>query len=330
VHGARGGGRERAAAGSCEAPRVPPRTFDELLARALAHARSHGRPVMGVAAAEDGCALGAAHDAWKMGLITPVLVGDPREVARAAKDEGVDVSKWRVIASPDPVESCRRAVELVRKGELDLLMKGKVQTADLMRAALDRENGIRAGTLMSHIAMLSTPEFGRILCMSDGGIVLNPTLEDKVGIIQNSVDAMHRLGWDCPKVAVVCAFELVNPRMQPTVDAAALAKMNERGQITGCIVDGPLGFDNAINEVAAERKGIRSPVAGKADLVIFSEIDVGNVFYKALAFMTGTSEHAGVLVGAKVPIVMASRSDGAEIKRNSIAAGVVIAQARKD
>jgi len=311
----------------CDAPRVPPRSFEELMERALRCAREQGPSVMGVAGAEDACALAAAHDAWKLGLVEPVLVGDPDAVARAARGEGVDISRWRVVKAADPVASCRAAVELARKGEVSMLMKGKVQTADLMRAALDRETGIRAGSLMSHIAMLSTPEFGRILCMSDGGIVPAPTLEQKAGIIQNSVGAARKRGWDCPKVAVVCAFELVNPKLQATVDAAALAKMNERGQITGCTVDGPLGFDNAISEQAAASKGVVGAVAGKAELVIFSDIDVGNVFYKALAFMTGGSEHAGVLVGAKVPIVMASRSDGAEIKRNSIAAGVVIAHA---
>jgi phosphate butyryltransferase len=183
---------------------------------------------------------------------------------------------------------------------------------------------------MSHLALIWTPTFGRMLAMSDGGIVLGPTLEQKVDIIVNAVDAMHKLGWECPNVAVVCALEQVNPAMPQTVDAAALAKMNDRGQITGCVVDGPFGFDNAISEVAAERKGVKSRVAGKADLVTFADIDVGNVFYKALYFMTEGVQNAGVLIGSRVPIVMPSRADGPETKRNSIIAGTVIAQALRE
>ena len=306
-----------------------PRSFDELQKRALEYAREKGKARLGVAAADDSCALEAAHDAWELGIIEPILVGDPGKVKKAASEENVDVSKWRMVESPDPVTSGRIAIELVRKGEVDFLMKGKLNTADLMRAALDKDTGIRAGTLMSHIAIVSTPEFGRLLCMSDGGIVMSPTLDDKVDIIKNAVDAMHKMGWECPNVAVVCALELVNPKMPQTVDAAALSKMNDRGQIKGCVVDGPFGFDNAISDVAAERKGIRSPIAGKADLVVFSDIDVGNVFYKALYFMTDGVQNAGVLVGSKVPIVMPSRADGPDTKRNSIVAGAVIAQATR-
>jgi len=303
-----------------------PRSFEDLKERALEYVREKGKARIAVAAAEDSCAIEATHDAWELGIIEPTLVGQPAGIKKAAAEAGVDVSAWKLIESPGPVESGLRAVQLVRNGEVDFLMKGKLNTADLMHAALDKETGIRAGKLMSHIAIVSTPEFGRLLCMSDGGIVLQPTLEDKVQIVQTSVAAMHGLGWACPKVAVVCAIELVNPKMQQTLDAAALSKMSDRGQIRGCLIDGPFGFDNAISEVACERKGIKSPIAGKADLVLFSDIDVGNVFYKALYFMTDGVQNAGVLVGAKVPIVMPSRADGPDTKRNSIIVGAVIAQ----
>jgi phosphate butyryltransferase len=308
---------------------APPRSFDELRETALRLGRERGKPRLGVAAAEDSCALEAAFDAWKLELIEPVLVGDPERIGRAAAAAGADVSSWTVVPSGDPVGAARKAIELVRGGEVDFLMKGKVQTADLMRAALDKETGIRAGKLMSHIALLWTPHFGRLLCMSDGGIVLKPDLEKKAEIIRNAVDAMHKLGWECPKVAVVGSLELVNPEMPHSVDAAALAKMNDRGQIGGCVVDGPFGFDNAVSEVAAERKGIVSPVAGKADLVTFADIDVGNVMYKALSFLTEGARTAGVLVGSKAPIVMPSRADGPDTKRNSIIVGTVIAQASR-
>jgi phosphate butyryltransferase len=304
-----------------------PRSFEELKKRALDYAKEKGKAHIGVAAAKDSCALEATHDAWELGIIEPILVGQPAGIRKAAAEAGVDVSAWKLIETSGPVESGIRAVELARNREVDFLMKGKLNTADIMHAALDKETGIRAGKLMSHIAIVSTPEFGRLLCMSDGGIVLQPTLDDKEQIIRNSVAAMHGLGWECPKVAVVCAIETVNSKMQQTVDAAALSKMSDRGQIKGCVIDGQFGFDNAISEIAAERKGLKSPIAGKADLVIFSDIDVGNVFYKALYFMTDGVQNAGVLVGAKVPIVMPSRADGPDTKRNSIITGAVIAQA---
>ncbi len=306
-----------------------PRNFDELKQKALAYGHEKGKARLGVAAAWDACALEAAYDAWQTGIVKPVLIGVPDLIQGAAEDAGVDVSRWELIEAPGPVESTHLAVELVREGKVDFLMKGKVNTAVLMKAALDKETGIRAGKLMSHIALVWTPSFGRILAMSDGGIVLAPDLEKKADIIRNAVDAMHKLGWENPKVAVVGALEQVNPAMPHSIDAAALAKMNDRGQITGCVVDGPFGFDNAVSELAAERKGIVSPVAGKADLVTFADIDVGNVFYKALYFMTEGVQNAGVLIGAKVPIVMPSRADGPDTKRNSIIAGAVIAHASR-
>jgi phosphate butyryltransferase len=308
---------------------IPPRSFDELREKALEYGRALGPARLGVAAAEDACALEAAHDAWTLKLVEPILVGDPDRIRAAARSAGVDVSSWKVVETSDSLASAARAVELVRSGEVDFLMKGKLQTADLMRAALDKETGIRAGKLMSHLAIVWTPTFGRLLAMSDGGIVLSPGLEEKADIIRNAVDAMHKLGWECPNVAVVGALELVNPKMPHSIDAAALAKMNDRGQIPGCVVDGPFGFDNAVSEIAAERKGIKSPIAGKADLVTFADIDVGNVFYKALYFMTEGVQNAGVLIGSRVPIVMPSRADGPDTKRNSIVVGTVIAQATR-
>jgi len=307
------------------AGQAPPKSFDELKEIALDYGRKHGRAKLGVASAADPSVLEAAYDAWKLELVDPVLVGRSEEIKKVADQAEIDVAPWRVVEAAGPEACGAKAVELARHGEVDFLMKGKMQTAILMRAALNRETGIRAGGLMSHLALLWTPKFGRILGMSDGGIVLHPTLEDKVGIIENAVDAMHKLGWECPNVAIVGALELVNPEMPHTIDAAALAKMNDRGQITGCLVDGPFGFDNAISELAAERKSIESPMAGKADLVIFEDIDVGNVFYKALCFMADGVRTAGVLVGSKVPIVMASRADGPETKQSSIIAGTVIA-----
>jgi phosphotransacetylase len=307
----------------------PPTSFDELKERALEYGRKHGKARLGVAAAWDPVALEAVHDAWKLELIEPVLVGDRELIDKAAEEAGADISRWTVIEAEGDIASARKAVELVRMGKVDFLMKGKVNTADIMRAALDKETGIRAGKLMSHIAVMWTPSFGRLLCMSDGGIVPAPTLEQKADIIRNAVDVMHKLGWDNPKVAVVGALEKVNPALPHTVDAAELAKMNQRGEITGCIVDGPFGFDNAVSEIAAARKGVTSPIAGKADLVIFGDIDVGNVFFKAMSFMTDVAKTAGVLIGSEVPIVMPSRADGPETKRNSIVVGTVIAHSQK-
>ena len=308
---------------------APPRSFDELKSKALEYGRAHGRARLGVAAAWDPVALEAVHDAWKLELVEPVLIGDRELILKAAAAAGADISQWTVVEAEGDIESARKAVELVRTRDVDFLMKGKVNTADIMRAALDKETGIRAGKLMSHIAIMWTPTFGRLLCMSDGGIVPAPTLEQKADIIRNAVDAMHKLGWETPLVAVVGALEKVNPALPHTVDAAELAKMNQRGEITGCIVDGPFGFDNAVSELAAARKGVTSPIAGKADLVIFGDIDVGNVFFKAMNFMTDVAQTAGVLIGSQVPIVMPSRADGPETKRNSIIAGTVIAHSQR-
>lgn len=305
----------------------PPKSFDELKARALEYGKSRGPARLAVAAAADVCALEAAYDAWELGLVQPVLVGQTDEITSTAERAGVDVSGWSVVSSDDPVTSAAKAVELVREGEADFLMKGRVNTAALMRAVLDKERGIRAGKLMSHIAIMEIPVLGRLICMSDGGIVLSPTLDEKADIIRNAVWAMHHMGWECPKVAVVCALEQVNPAMPQTVDAAILAKMNDRGQITGCVVDGPFGLDNAISEVAAKRKGVKSPLAGKAELLIFHDIDVGNVFYKALYFLAEGVKCAGVLVGSKVPIVFPSRADARDTKRNSIVAATLISHA---
>lgn len=308
----------------------PPGSFEELKARALEYGKAHGKARLGLAAAWDQVALAAMHDAWKLDLVEPVLIGESGLIREAASKAGAEISTWRVVEADGDVASARKAVELVRAGEVDFLMKGKVNTADVMRAALDKEAGIRAGKLMSHIGIIWTPTFGRLLCMSDGGIVPSPTLEQKADIIRNAVDAMHKLGWEMPKVAVVGALEKVNPALPHTVDAAALAEMNRNGEITGCIVDGPFGFDNAVSETAAERKGVTSPIAGKADLVIFGDIDVGNVFFKAMNFMTDVAQTAGVLIGAQVPIVMPSRADGSDTKRNSIIVGTVIAHAHKE
>lgn len=308
---------------------TPPRSFDEIRDRALELAGTHGKARLGIAAAWDPCALEAAKDACDLGLVEPVLIGDRAMIEEAAADLGQDISSWEVVEADGPIGAATRTIELVRSGGVDFIMKGKIQTADLMRAALNRETGIRAGRLMSHLALLWTPTFGRLLGLSDGGIVLSPDVEKKADIIRNSVDAMHKLGWENPRVAVICGLELVNPAMPCTVDADELANMSRNGQITGCVVDGPFGFDNAISEVAAERKGVKSPIAGKADLVIVPEIEVGNVLYKGLVFMTEGVRTAGVLLGARVPIVMVSRSDGADAKLNAIAVGAVIAHASR-
>ncbi len=223
----------------------PPRTFDEIRERALRLAGERGRARLGIAAAWDPCALEAAKDACDLGLVEPVLIGERGMIEAAARELGLDISSWEVVEADGPLGAAAKTIELVRSGDLDFIMKGKIQTADLMRAALNRETGIRAGKLMSHLALLWTPTFGRILGLSDGGIVLSPDVEKKADIIRNSVDAMHKLGWECPNVAVICGLELVNPAMPCTVDADELAKMSRSGQITGCVVDGPFGFDNA-------------------------------------------------------------------------------------
>ena len=221
-------------------------------------------------------------------------------------------------------EAARLAMRLARDGEVDVVVKGAVPTATFLRAALDREVGVRTGRLLSHVGVYDLPGFGRLLLVSDGGVVVAPDLYQKAEIVQNAIDVAHRLGIGEPKVAVLAAAETVNPKVPATLDAASLSKMAERGQIRGGIVDGPLALDNAISESSGRQKGIRSPVLGMADVLIVPDIEAGNLLGKAMLYLGG-GEMAGVVVGGRVPLVVTSRSGSRATREVSIALGVLLA-----
>lgn len=277
--------------------------------------------VIAVAAAEDEPVLQAVTKAKELGLCDAVLVGDEEKILSLLKELSLE-NTFKIIHEKNPSKAAKIAANLVREGECDILMKGLVDTKSLLRAVLDKETGLATGNLISHIAAFEVPGYDRMLFVTDAAMNTYPGLKEKVGILTNAVSFVKSLGVDTPKVAAICAVEVVNEAMQATVDAAMLSKMNDRGQIKGCIVDGPLALDNALSVEAAEHKGIKSPVAGHADILLMPNIESGNVLYKALTYTT-ESKSGGVLLGAKAPVVVTSRADSFESKVNSIAMAVL-------
>ena len=279
------------------------------------------RRVIAVAAAEDEPVLQAVTKAKELGLCDAVLVGDEEKILSLLKELSLE-NTFKIMEEKNPAKAAKIAANLVREGECDILMKGLVDTKSLLRAVLDKETGLATGNLISHIAAFEVPGYDRMLFVTDAAMNTYPGLKEKVGILTNAVSFVKSLGVDTPKVAAICAVEVVNEAMQATVDAAMLSKMNDRGQIRGCIVDGPLALDNALSVEAAEHKGIKSPVAGHADILLMPNIESGNVLYKALTYTT-ESKSGGVLLGAKAPVVVTSRADSFESKVNSIAMAVL-------
>jgi phosphate butyryltransferase len=300
--------------------------FGDILKLAKRISRRH-RPRVAVAGAHAPIVLDVLCDAAGQGFAEPLLFGDEAKIREIASEQRLSLSRCDIINVKDPTAAARRASESARSGDADVLMKGNVTTATLMKAALDDEIGIKSDRLMSHVAVFEVEGFDRVMLMSDGGIVIEPDLAQKVEIVTNAIGVAHALGLSMPKVALISAIEVVNTKMKSAVDAAIIAKMADRGQITGAIVDGPFGFDNAISPEAAIAKGVRSPVAGKADILIVGHADVGNVLYKSLSYFLGTRcKMAGVIVGARVPMVVVSRADTYEARLNSIAIACVLSQ----
>jgi phosphate butyryltransferase len=295
--------------------------FNELMERAK---NLKEKMVISVAVAEDAHVLEAVDNANKAGICDAILVGDEDKIKEVANSKNIDLGKYEIIDSKDHSKAAAKAVQLVKDKKAHLLMKGKLHTSVLLKAVLNKEAGMRTGRFLSLVPFFEVPNYNRIFCITDVGILINPDLNQKKDIIVNAVEVTHSLGLETPKVAVVGALELVNPDMPATMEAAMLAKMNDRGQIKGAIVDGPFGMDNAMSEEAAKIKGIDSPVAGKADIVVVPDIEAGNIAYKSLVFVAG-AEIASVVAGAKVPIILTSRADSEKSKMYSIALGVVYA-----
>lgn len=272
---------------------------------------------LAVAAAEDMAVLKAVKNASDNGVITPVLVGDTTRIKELAAQIHFDLEKIQLHEESNPAAAAKKAVWLIRNNQADVLMKGNVSTGPLLKAVLDKEDGLRKGSTLSHVAFFESPYYHKLLGVTDAAMNIAPQLEEKVHIIQNAVDGFHRLGVKSPKVAVIGAVEVVNPKMEATIDAGLLRTMNVRGQIKGCEIDGPLALDNAVSKEAAKLKKIDSNVAGDADIIMLPDINAGNVAYKTLSFLGG-SLSAAVIMGASVPIVLTSRADSEETKLMSI------------
>lgn len=279
---------------------------------------------LAVAAAQDEAVLRAVYLAKERGLVEPILVGDRAAILKIAADASLPVDPDCILDEPDKPTACMKAAALVRDGTASLIMKGFVDTSYIMKAVLSRENDLRTGNQLSHVAVLEIPGYDRLFYLADSAMIIAPTLEQKVSIINNAVRVAHALGNEAPKVAVLCAVEKVNPKMPCTLDAEALTQMNKDGRITGCVVEGPLALDNAVSAEAAHHKGISGPVAGKADILIVPDIEAGNMLNKSIEYFAH-GKKAGVIMGAKVPVVLTSRATSAESKMYSIALGALIA-----
>jgi phosphate butyryltransferase len=301
------------------------KTFDEVLNKA----KDYGPKKMAVASAGAEDVLKAVEAARKEGLADSILVGDKKEIIQIANEMDIDPTNYEIINRLDKTEATQCAVELVRNKKASILMKGMIGTARILKAILDKEIGLRTNRMLSHVYTLQIEGYDRLLTMTDGAMSISPNLEQKAQIIQNAIYYAHSMGIKKPKVAAVAALELVNPDMPATIDAACLAKMSERGQIVGGIVDGPLGFDNAISKEAAKHKGVESPVSGEVDIVLVPNIESGNIFAKGLVYLANAVP-AGLLLGAKVPVVLVSRSDSVQSKLYSIALGVLMSEMTKN
>lgn len=273
-------------------------------------------------------ALAGAVDAARRGLIEPFMVGPEARIRALAAAHGIDLAGLEVIDAPHSHAAAARAVALVREGRAELLMKGSLHTEELLGAVLSRETGLRTARRLSHVFIMDIPTYHKVLLITDAAINIAPGLGDKVDICQNAVDLLASLGLARPRVAVLAAVETVNPRMPATIDAACLCKMAERGQITGAIVDGPLAFDNAISREAARIKGIESPVAGDPDILLAPDLEAGNILAKQLTFL-GNADSAGLVLGARVPIILTSRADSVRSRIASCAVAVLVAHARR-
>ncbi|PYR34691.1 MAG: phosphate acetyltransferase [Acidobacteria bacterium] len=273
-------------------------------------------------------ALAGAVDAAKLGLIVPILVGPAAKIAATASDAKIDVSRYEIVDAPHSAAAATRAVALVREGKAELLMKGSLHTDELMAAIVSREGGLRTGRRISHVFVMDVPTYHKVLLVTDGAINIAPTLEDKVDICQNAIDLARSLGLAKPKLAILAAVETVTSRMPATIDAAALCKMAERGQITGALLDGPLAFDNAISKEAAATKGIRSEVAGDPDILLAPDLEAGNILAKQLSFLAN-ADSAGLVLGARVPVILTSRADSVRSRIASCAVAVLAAHARR-
>jgi phosphotransacetylase len=273
-------------------------------------------------------ALSGAIEAADLGLIVPILIGPRDKIEVTAKAAAIDISGYEIVDAPHSHASAAKAVELLRETKAELLMKGSLHTDELMAAVVSREGGLRTGRRISHVFVMDVPTYHKVLFITDGAINIAPTLEEKADICQNAIDLVIALGLKRPKVAILAAVETVTSRMPATIDAAALCKMAERGQITGAVLDGPLAFDNAISKQAADTKGIHSGVAGDPDILLAPDLEAGNILAKQLSFLAN-ADSAGLVLGARVPIILTSRADSVRARIASCGVAMLAAHARR-
>ena len=289
------------------------------------YAKQVGPKKISVACAEDDDVMEAVENARKAGIAEAFLVGNPDKISAVADKLGIDTANYEVIEERGgEAAAALRAVEIVSGGQAQIVMKGMVSTANFLRGVLNKEKGLRSGKTLSHVYIHEVKGYDRIFFISDPAFNMYPELKVKVDIINNVVELAHAFGVECPKVAALAAVEVVNFEMPPTVDAAILTQMNRRGQIKGCIVDGPLALDNAVSPESAHHKGIKSEVAGHADILHVPDIESGNMLAKAIVYFA-ENKTAGIVLGAAAPVVLTSRADSAETKLLSIASAVALA-----
>ena len=277
----------------------------------------------------DESSLRGAVDAAKLGLIAPILVGPRARIEAIAKEHGIDIAGLPIVDAPHSEASAEKAVELVREGKAEALMKGSLHTDELMAAVVRRDTGLRTSRRVSHCFVMDVPSYSETLIITDAAVNIAPTMEDKVHIIQNAIDLAHALRFPEVRVAILSAMETVNPKVPSTIEAAALCKMADRGQITGAIVDGPLALDNAISLESKAIKKIDSPVAGRANVLVVPDLEAGNMLAKSLSFLAG-ADAAGIVLGAKVPIILTSRADSVMTRLASCAVASLVASVRRE
>lgn len=294
----------------------------------IAVAQKHPTMVTAIAHPCDAVSLESASEAARIGLLRPILVGPAARLRDVAQRASIDIGAFELVDSLHSHDSAAKAVELVRAGKAEALMKGSLHTDELMAAVVARDSGIRTARRISHCFVMDVPTHNQALIISDAAVNIAPTLEDKVDIVQNAIDLAKALGIDVPRVAILSAMETVNPKIPSTVEAAALCKMADRGQIKGGLLDGPLALDNAISAEAAAIKQIVSPVAGRANVLIVPDLEAGNMLAKSLSFLA-SADAAGIVLGARVPIILTSRADSLSTRLASCAVAGLVAAARR-
>ncbi len=300
-------------------PEKPITDFDQLISMV----KSGKKKRLAIASAEGGEIIEAVKEAMKEGIISAVLIGNQGKIEELCHKQELEFKEVEIINEPDPKLTAKTAVQMVKQGRADMLMKGKVDTSTLLKAVLDKESGLRTVAFLSHVAAVEVKAYPKLMLVTDGGMNIKPDIKQKADIIKNAVEVAKKLGISKPKVSCLAAIELVNPDMPETIDAAGLVKMAERGDIQDAIIDGPVAFDVAIDAESARMKGINTVVAGDTDIFLMPDMASGNILVKSLIYLAD-AKVGGVVVGGGVPIVLLSRSDSAAIKLCSMALGAAI------